>query len=120
MINLVPQYRGPRTVAAPPAEDLAKFYDYVLGMYSEVYAATFDYVPPTLAEIIRATAGAIHHYDMVDSTSPLGPQRELKWDGGSHEREVVRDIILLRRGKSRPEDLEHGRVASHIVAVAGG
>ena len=96
----------------PSLDQFREFIAYVSHWYTEVWPEIFGDSPPLETEIKSATAALIANYKLADSIHPLGPQRELKWDGCSHDREIVRDIILKRRGEPQ---VEHGRVVDLIV-----
>jgi hypothetical protein len=107
-------------------DDVDDFVEYVRAFYQEEVdgrqnadAGTSwwpeDYGPaPTDREIREATNLILEHYDLVDAHHPLGPSPDPRVDFGSHDREVARDIILIRRGYQG--DREWGGLVSRMQA----
>jgi hypothetical protein len=112
-----PPIRRTRTERPTPSE-VKEFVGYVRNYYApENELWPEDAGPaPTEEEIRYATEVVIWHYDLVDQHHPLGPSRAKsprEYDLSSHCREVVRDIILMRRGYQ-------GRTWPELVAQAAG
>lgn len=97
------------------------FVGYVLGFYQVFHwVEDWDLAPMTEEEVRAATRLVLDHYDLVDDCHPLGPVEDPMpppFDGGSHAREVVRDIILTRRGLTNkwPEGLEWGDLVQKML-----
>jgi hypothetical protein len=88
---------------------------YLFGFYTDTRPDIFDDLPPSVDEIQSATTAMLNGYALADSVHPLGGQRAPEFDGDSHDREIVRDIILTWRGA---QAVEHGDVVRQVAQAA--
>jgi hypothetical protein len=100
----------------PDAITVSNFIQYVLKVYTEEFSETF--VPPiTMDELWEATNLLLANYDLADRRHPMGrTDGRLRFDGGSHDREIVRDIVLAKRGAAVAE-LEHSEVVRRMLKL---
>jgi len=111
------------TVVEVTDSEVEEFVKYVLEFYEEFYwVEDWEPAPMTEQEVRDAARLVLDNYDLVDDCQPCGRVEDKTpppFDMGSHPREVVRDIILTRRGlasKVKPEGLEWGELVGKMIA----
>ena len=104
------------------ANEVAGFTDYVWHYYGDAEDGWggwgHDTTPITRPEIETATEIVLRHYVLAAASHPLGCPARLSFDGGSHDREIVKDIILVKRGVITADQAEHGHVVALMLEAA--
>jgi hypothetical protein len=100
-------------------EERAEFVDYVCGYYlghEDGWGGWgHDTTPLTREEVEYELPKLLANYGYVDGGHPLGHTAPLTWDGGSHDREVLANLILVRRHPDWIDRVEHSTIVKMVL-----